>query len=123
MFHLFDFFFLFVLVDLLERFVGLVVQDDQVSVADVETGQMVARVFGVEDVFVDDERRPSGFGRVSHPDLPYGSVLAEYVVHFFGRDFVREVPDVQDAIHFGWQSNVCFPLHRHLQVVVVVVVS
>ena len=47
----------------------LVIEDDEVSVADVEAGEVVAGVLGVEDVLVDDERRPARLGRVAHSDL------------------------------------------------------
>lgn len=46
---------LLVHVDALERLVRLVVEHDQIAVADVEAGQMVAGVLRVEDVLVDDE--------------------------------------------------------------------
>lgn len=38
-----------------ERLVRLIVEHHQVSIAHVEAGQMVARVLGVENVFVDDK--------------------------------------------------------------------
>ena len=47
----------------------LVVEDDEVAVADVEAGEVVAGVLGVEDVLVHDERRPARLGRVAHSDL------------------------------------------------------
>ena len=41
---------------------------------------MVAGVLGVEDVLVHYKCRAPGLGCVAHSDLPYGPVLAEYVV-------------------------------------------
>ena len=41
---------------------------------------MVAGVLGVEDVLVHHKCRAPGLRRVAHSDLPYGPVLAEYVV-------------------------------------------
>ncbi len=43
---------------------GLIVEDDEVAVADVESGQVIAGVLGVEDVLVHHERRPPRLGRV-----------------------------------------------------------
>lgn len=39
-----------------------------------------------------------GNWKYSHSDLPDGPVLPKNVVHLLGRDFVRQVPDVQDPV-------------------------
>ena len=54
--HLLKFFFLLLHVLLLEGLRRLVVEDDEVSVTDVEAGQMVARLLSVENILVDDKR-------------------------------------------------------------------
>lgn len=52
-------------VQLLEGLVCLVVEDDEVAVADVEAAEVVARVLGVEDVLVHHEGRAARVGRVA----------------------------------------------------------
>ena len=96
---------LLVRVQLLEGLVGLVVEDDEVPVADVEAAKMVASVLGVEDVLVDDEGGAAGLGCVANSNLPYCAVFSENVVHLLGRNLVRQVPDVQNSVHFWGKSN------------------
>ncbi len=67
-------------VQLLESFVGLIVENDQVPVANVEAAQMVASVLRVEDVLVNDERRSSCVGCVS------AVVTSKKLVEFFPSD-------------------------------------
>ena len=52
-------------VHLLDHLLLLVVEDDQVAVADIETGQMVTGVLGVENVLVDDKGRSARLWRRS----------------------------------------------------------
>ena len=59
-------------VQLLEGLVGLVVEYHEVAVADIEAGEVVARVLRVEDVLVHDERRAPRLGRVAHSYLSEG---------------------------------------------------
>jgi len=69
---------LLVRVQLLEGLVGLVVEDDEVSVANVEAAQVVARVLGVEDVFVDDESCAASFRSVAAVrDVDFNSSLIQ----------------------------------------------
>lgn len=126
---------LFLRVHLLECFTGLVVEDHQVAVANVEAGQVIAGVLGIKDVLVHHEGRPFRFRRVSptrikvdmtrsirffwemadlHSDLSDGPELAKDVVHFLGGDFIRQVPDVKNPIDFRRQSHVrSLSGHRH----------
>ena len=55
--HLLNFLFFLLHVQFLEGFRGLVVEDDEISVADVEAGKMIAGLLRVENVLVDDKRR------------------------------------------------------------------
>lgn len=52
-------------IDPFERFVRLIVENDQVAIANVEAGQMVAGVLRIENVLVDDERCSAGIRSVS----------------------------------------------------------
>lgn len=106
-------FLLFFDIDLLGEFLGLMIQDDQISIAHIEAGQVITRVLGVEYVFVDDECRSFGLRRGAHAYLSYSAVLAEYVVHFLRRDLVGQVAHKQDAVDFGRKSNVAALLHCH----------
>lgn len=49
----------------LEGLVGLVVEYDEVAVAHIEAGQMVACIFGIENVFVDNERSAACLRRIA----------------------------------------------------------
>ena len=40
-----------------------------------------------------------------HANLSDGAVLAKDVVHFLCRDLVRQVADVQDAVHLRREAN------------------
>jgi len=108
-----QFFLLLVSFNSFEGLVCLIVQYHQVAVADVEPREVIARVFGVEDVLVNNKCGPSSLWSVSYSDLSDGPVLAEDVVHLFPCDFVGKVSNVQDTIHFWGQSNISLPLHRH----------
>ena len=57
-----------------------------------------------------------GFRCGADSDLSDGAVFPEDVVHFFGRDFVGQISDVQNSIHFRRQSDLgtILRLHRHL---------
>lgn len=48
-----------------EGLVRLVVENDQIPIAHIEAGQMIAGVLRIEDVLVDNEGGAPGFGRVS----------------------------------------------------------
>ncbi|CAA0805873.1 Calcium-dependent protein kinase 17 [Striga hermonthica] len=64
----------------------LVIQDDQVPVGHVEPGQVVDGILGVVDILVNHEGGAAGaFARLD-ADLPYGAVLAEYVVRLLVRN-------------------------------------
>ena len=54
--HLSQLGLLFFCVQFFEGLAGLVVEDHEVAVAHVEPGQVIAGIFGVEDVLVDDKR-------------------------------------------------------------------
>ena len=57
LFHLLDLLFLLLHVQLLECFRRLVVENDEVAIADVEARKMVTGLLGVEYVLVNDECR------------------------------------------------------------------
>jgi len=63
--ELLDILLLLLSVELLGHLAVLVVENDDVSIADVEARQMLARVLGVKDVLVHDERRAFGVARVA----------------------------------------------------------
>lgn len=108
-------FFFLLCVHLLECPVGIVVQHHEVSVAHVEPRQVVTGVLGIEDVLVDHVGCSSGLRGIPNSDLPDGPVFPKNVVHLLGRDFVRQVPDVQDPVDLRREPDVgsfgC--LHRH----------
>ena len=64
------------------------VQDDEVAVLEIKPVEFVAGLFGVGDVFVDDEA--GAFGRVGGAlaDLSDGTEFAEEVEEFVGSDVV-----------------------------------
>ena len=66
---------LLVRVQLLEGLVGLVVEDDEVPVADVEAAEVVASVLRVEDVLVHDEGGAAGLGCVA-PEQKNNTIIA-----------------------------------------------
>lgn len=100
--HLIDFLLFLLDVSFLERLTRLIIKHHQVTVADIESGQMVARILRIEDILVHDESGSSRVRRIADSNLPYGTVFSEYVVHFLRRDFVREISYVQYAIYFRW---------------------
>lgn len=114
LFGLLDELFLLFDVYLLDTLLGLVIEHDQVAVAHVKAGQVIARVLRVENVLVHNVRGAFRLGRSAHTYLPDGTVLAEYVVHFLRRDLVGQVAHEQDAIDLGRQAHVrAILLHRH----------
>lgn len=48
-----------------EGLIRLIIQYDQIPIANIETGQMIAGVLGIEDVLVDDESRSARLRRIS----------------------------------------------------------
>lgn len=115
-FYRVHFFFLLVDVDLLEGLIRLIVQDDQVTVADIEAGQMLTRVLRVEDVFIDHECRSSCLGRVASAEM--GRVcedkrekrliimlvyLSDYYYHYYYFHLHANLPDTavfaEDVVH------------------------
>lgn len=108
-------------------FVSLVVEYYEISVADVESRQVVARVFRVKNVFVNNKSCAPGLDGISpentaykveekktiiqiitpviyvfniHSNLSDSAVFAKDVVHFFSCDFVRQIFDVQNPVNF-----------------------
>lgn len=72
----------------------------------MEAIEVLARRFRLEDVFVHDVRRTAGGVGVPQADLADCTVLAEDVVHVFGRYFVRQTPEFRKGngcvkMHFG----------------------
>lgn len=65
LFEKFELLFFFLCVHLLECPICIIVQDNQVSVADVKTRQMITGIFGIKDVFIDHICSASGLRRVS----------------------------------------------------------
>lgn len=49
----------------LEGLVRLVVEDDEVAIAHIETGQMVACIFCIENVFVDNKGSAACLRRIA----------------------------------------------------------
>ena len=119
--HLRQLSLLFVSVHLLEGLVGLVVEDDEVAVAHVEPGEVIARVLGVKNVFVHDKGRAASLWGVAskkkqtlvsatvchamkwhvdflHSNLSDGSEFAKNVVHFFRCDFVGQISNVEHSV-------------------------
>lgn len=56
---------LLVNVQSLECLVRLIIQDDQITIANVEAGQMIARIFSIKDVFIDNKSGAAGLWCVS----------------------------------------------------------
>lgn len=114
-----------------ECLIRLIVEHDQIPIANVETGQMIAGIFRIENIFVHNECGASclrcvspGIKRIPwielvwthmlwkvvnlkrlHSNLSDRSVFAEDVIHFVWGDFVWQITYVQHTIHFGRQSN------------------
>lgn len=85
----------------LKRFRRLIVEDDEIAIADVKARQMIARVFRVENVLEDDERGAARLGRIADANLSDRAVLAEDVVHLLARDLVGQIAYVENPIDFG----------------------
>ena len=64
-FHFRQVCFLLVGVELFKCFVGLVVEHDEVSIANVEAAEMITSVFGVENIFVNDKSGAASFWSVA----------------------------------------------------------
>jgi hypothetical protein len=91
------------------------IQNDQVTVADVKARQMLTRILSVKDVLVDHKGRSPGLGRCAHSDLTNRSILAKNVIHLLGSDLVGQVAHKENAIHIRGQTQACFLLHGHLE--------
>ena len=90
---LFDLLILFPLgIDLLLSLIGylcfLVIQADQIFASNVEAIQMIYCIFGIIDVFIDNECSVSCLWDVPSAYLTDGSVLAKDVVKLLGGDFL-----------------------------------
>uniref|UniRef100_A0A0V0JCK3 Uncharacterized protein n=1 Tax=Schistocephalus solidus TaxID=70667 RepID=A0A0V0JCK3_SCHSO len=97
-------------VNLLELLVLLVVEDNKISIADVETAKMITGIFCVKDVLIHNQSSTLCFRCVSDPDLSNGTVLAKYVIHLLRRDVVRQIFHKEDPVHFWRKSCICtFP--------------
>ena len=81
----------------------LVVQHDQVAVHEVVAVQLVARLFGVGDVLVDDERGALGRGGGAGADLADGPEFAEEREERGRVDVVGEVFYEEDLVRFQGQ--------------------
>jgi len=88
---------------------GLMVEDDEVSVHEVKAVQSVAGIFGVHDVLVDDVGGALCCVGRAGSDLPDGTMLAEQVEESGGVDVVGQVLDEEDAISF--RSQLVAPRH------------
>jgi len=91
--------FFLLCVHFLESSVCIVVEDHQVSIADIEAWQMVTSILGIKDVLIDDISCSSRFWCVPCPDLTNWSIFPKDIIHFLGCDLVRKVPDVQDSVY------------------------
>lgn len=114
-FEKFKLFFFLLCVHLLECPVCIIVQNDKVSVAHVESRQVITSIFGIKDVFIDYIGCSSRFWSVSNSDLPNGPVFPKNIIHLLRGDFIRQIPDVEDPIDLWWQPDVgsFSRLHRH----------
>lgn len=101
--HLIDFFLFLLDIRFLESLAGLIVQYNQVPIANIEAGQVVTRVLRIKNIFIYYECCSTGIGRVTHTYLTDGAVFAEYVVHFLSSDLVGEVADIKDPVYF-WRK-------------------
>jgi hypothetical protein len=79
----------------------LMIENDEVSVLKVETVKLVACLFGVYDIFVDNEGGAFCVVGDALADLTNGTEFAKELKEFVGADVVVEVLDEKRA---GWQS-------------------
>ncbi len=89
----------------------LVLGGKKVAVAHVKSMQVVTRIFGIKDIFVDDKCGSSCFWSITRADLANGSIFAKYVIHVFTRNFVGKVFDEQDTIDF--RRKTCLQKNYH----------
>lgn len=64
-FDVVEFLLFFFNVQSLKCFVGLIVEHHQITIANVESRQMVAGIFGVKDIFIYNKSCTSGLGCVA----------------------------------------------------------
>jgi len=77
--------------------IGLMIQDDEVSVLEVEAIELVAGLFGVYNIFVDNECGTLCVVCDALADLADGTELAKELKEFVGTDVVVEVLDEKRA--------------------------
>ena len=76
------------------------VEDNEVTILDIEARKVVTRVLGIVDVFIHDIRRPPCLLRRSQSYLPNGPILAKDVVQIFRRDTERKIPHIERPVYF-----------------------
>jgi len=78
----------------------LMIENDEVSVLEVETIELVACLLGVYDIFVDNEGGALCVVGDTLADLTDGTEFAKELKEFVGADVVVEVLDEKRAVHF-----------------------
>lgn len=81
------------------------VQHNQIPIHEVEAVQLVTRLFGVHDIFIDHIRCAFSLVVCARADLSNGPKLAEEIEECGCVDVVGEVLDEEDAVCF-WREFV-----------------
>merc|ERR1711977_357936 len=89
----------------------VVVEHNQVPIRNVEAGEVVYRVFRVEDILVHNESSSLRVSRITQSDLSYGPVLAEDIVQLLALNIEWQVTNIKHSVHFRRQPCVS-PLGR-----------
>merc|ERR1719354_1190029 len=98
----FQLFFFLLCIHFLEGPVCIVVQYYQVSVADVESRQVITSILCIEDVFVHNIGSTTALWSIPNSNLPYWSIFPKDVVHFLGGDLVWQISNVQYSVYLWW---------------------
>lgn len=82
---------------------GLMVEDDQISVHEVEAIQSVAGILRIHNILIDDIGCSLGVVCGTSSYLSEGTVLAEKIEEGRSIDIVGQILDEKDAVGFGCQ--------------------
>lgn len=107
--HLSNLILLLLLIKFLAHLRLLIIQNNQIPIGYIKPRQVIHRRFGIVNIFVNHKRRSARVLASPNTYLANGAVLAEYVVHLFGRNVEREVSDVENSVHFWWKTGVALP--------------
>ncbi|RNA35800.1 hypothetical protein BpHYR1_001889 [Brachionus plicatilis] len=72
----------FIILDLTKKILKLMIENNQIPVANIKARKVIASIFGIEYVFIHNICSSSCFGRIADPNLPNCSIFSEYLKRF-----------------------------------------